>query len=247
MKAEKSQGKKLKALGGSKNLLEIRLSELRLPEIIMPKFSIDSKDVPNRILVQISAGSIGYFLGEPLVKDIYITVSSHDRLVICGNNGSGKSTLIKAIFGDEKIYKGGEWNIINKEDIGYLDQHYNNLIQDKSVFETISELIPHWSPEEVRRHLNIFLFRKNEEVSSCVSTLSGGEKARLSLAQIAAKTPKLLLLDEITNNLDLETKDHVAQVLKKYLGAIIIISHDSDFLKDIGIDENFAFNLSRTD
>ena len=87
--------------------------------------------------------------------------------------------------------------------------------------------------------LNDFLFRKNEEVNALVSTLSGGEKARLSLAHIAAKTPKLLILDEITNNLDLETKEHVVQVLKAYPGAMIIISHDADFLEEIGVNSYF--------
>lgn len=74
-------------------------------------------------------------------------------------------------------------------------------------------------------------------MNALVSTLSGGEKARLSLAQIAAKTPKLLILDEITNNLDLETKEHVIQVLKSYPGAMIVISHEVDFLEEIGISE----------
>jgi len=111
------------------------------------------------------------------------------------------------------------------------------LIPDKTVLETISDLVPAWSHAEIRRHLNDFLFRKNEEVNALVSTLSGGEKARLSLAQIAAKTPKLLILDEITNNLDLETKEHVIQVLKYYPGAMIVISHEADFLEEIGISE----------
>ncbi|QQS17000.1 MAG: ABC transporter ATP-binding protein [Neisseriales bacterium] len=85
----------------------------------------------------------------------------------------------------------------------------------------------------MRRHLNDFLFRKNEEVNSLVARLSGGSTS-VTLAQIAAKTPKLLILDEITNNLDLETKEHVAQILKAYPGAIDYISHDADFLKEIG-------------
>ena len=96
-------------------------------------------------------------------------------------------------------------------------------------------LCPAWPPSEVRKHLNDFLFRKNEEVNAKVSTLSGGEKARLSLAQIAAKTPALLVLDEMTNNLDLESKAHVIQVLKDYPGALIVISHDEDFLNKIEI------------
>lgn len=87
----------------------------------------------------------------------------------------------------------------------------------------------------MRRHLNDFLFRKNEEVNALIRTLSGGGKACLSLAQVAAKTPKLLILDEITNNLNLETRDHVIQVLTDYLGAMIVISHDEDFLKAINV------------
>jgi len=71
-----------------------------------------------------------------------------------------------------------------------------------------------------------------------VSQLSGGEKARLSLALIAAKTPALLILDEVTNNLDYETREHVIQVLQDYPGALIVISHDEDFLKAIAITED---------
>ena len=75
-----------------------------------------------------------------------------------------------------------------------------------------------------------------------VAQLSGGEKARLSLAQIAARTPKLLILDEITNNLDLETRGHVIEVLKNYPGAMIVISHDADFLEEIGINAYFKIS-----
>jgi ATPase subunit of ABC transporter with duplicated ATPase domains len=67
-------------------------------------------------------------------------------------------------------------------------------------------------------------------------------RARLSLAQIGAKTPKLLILDEITNNLDLETRGHVIEVLKNYLGAMIVISHDADFLEEIGINHYLEIN-----
>lgn len=92
---------------------------------------------------------------------------------------------------------------------------------------------------ETRKHLNDFLFRKNEEVDALVSTLSGGEKARLSLAQIAAITPKLLILDEMTNNLDRETRTHVIQVLQDYPGAMIVISHDCDFLNAINVTDGY--------
>jgi ATPase subunit of ABC transporter with duplicated ATPase domains len=189
------------------------------------------------MVVQISNGSVGYCEGQPILSGISLSLQSPEHIAITGDNGSGKSTLIKAILGDESVCKTGDWHVIKQEDIGYLDQHYGTLIPDKTILETISDLVPAWSHAEIRRHLNDFLFRKNEEVSTLVGTLSGGEKARLSLAQIAAKTPKLLILDEITNNLDLETKEHVIQVLKYYPGAMIVISHEADFLEEIGISE----------
>ncbi|GHU20042.1 hypothetical protein FACS189472_10710 [Alphaproteobacteria bacterium] len=81
------------------------------------------------------------------------------------------------------------------------------------------------------------LFRKNEEVNVPVKNLSCGEKARLSLAKIAANPPKLLILDEITNNIDLETRDHIVEILREYPAAMIIISHDEIFLDEIGVEK----------
>ncbi len=237
MKAESSQGKKLRAIETTKEDLNNKLAGLRLPEIIVPKFSIKASDVNTRVLVQITSGSVGYSKDLPLLSGINLSLSGDERIVLGGDNGSGKTTLVKAILSDEAVYKTGEWHVVKREDIGYLDQHYATLDPQKTVLETISALVPVWSHAEIRRHLNDFLFRKNEEVNALVSTLSGGEKARLSLAQIAAKTPKLLILDEITNNLDLETKDHVIQVLKAFPGAMVVISHDADFLEEIGISE----------
>jgi ATPase subunit of ABC transporter with duplicated ATPase domains len=179
---------------------------------------------------------VGFEPGRPLLSDIHLTIMGQDRLAIGGNNGSGKSTLFKAILGDEALHKTGDWFVLKREDISYLDQHYQNLDPHKTVLESLSDLVPDWPHAQLRRHLNDFLFRKNEEVNARVATLSGGEKVRASLAQIAASTPKLLILDEITNNLDVETKAHVVQVLKAYPGAILVISHDEDFLDEIGVD-----------
>ena len=120
-----------------------------------------------------------------------------------------------------------------------LNQHYSNLKPNTSVIQHIQDLRQDWTEIEARRHLSGFLFRKNEEVMQVCANLSGGEKARLSLSMIAAKTPRIIILDEITNNLDLETKEHVIQVLKEYPGAMIIVSHEEDFLEAIDIDYKF--------
>ncbi|MCX5922138.1 MAG: ATP-binding cassette domain-containing protein [Candidatus Dependentiae bacterium] len=239
MKAEKSQGKKFRTLEDTKQDLQEKLSELRLPEEIVPTFSLSSANVMGRTLISIVDGSVGYLGQEPLLKQISLQVGPHDRIAIMGANGSGKSTLMKAILGDVQVATAGDWYTPKPQDIGYLDQQYGTLNADKTVFETIQDLVPTHSHAEIRRHLNDFLFRKNEEVNTLVTNLSGGEKARLTLAQIAAKTPRLFMLDEITNNLDLETRGHVIEVLKEYPGAMIVISHDEDFLKEIGVTDEY--------
>ena len=238
-RAEQTSGRKKVAIDDKKQVLSERLSALQLPTAIEPKFSLQASDMGDKTILSITDGSVGYLGAVPLLKEIHLALRSQDRIAILGDNASGKSTLIKAILEDATVIKSGNWFMPKKVDIGYLDQHYNTLSMDKSVGETISACVPTWSHAEVRCHLNDFLFRKNEEVNMRVEQLSGGEKVRLCLAHIAALTPKMLILDEITNNLDLETKTHVIEVLKEYPGAMIVISHDEAFLKEIGIEDGY--------
>lgn len=235
LNAEETSGRKKTAIYEQKSQLIETLQNIRLSEVIKPRFSISSANIGERSVSQIIDGSIGYKHNNALISKINLTLHKEDKLAIMGDNASGKSSLAKAILHDPMIYKTGQWHVLNQTDIGYLDQHYSTLSQNKSVFETIEELVPHWAYIDIRSFLNDFLFRKNEEVNAKVSTLSGGEKARLCLAQIAARTPKLLILDEISNNLDIETKEHIIQILSSYPGAMIIISHDGEFLDRVGI------------
>ncbi|GHU11788.1 erythromycin ABC transporter ATP-binding protein [Alphaproteobacteria bacterium] len=239
MKAEKSQGSKLKSIDDKKQELSEQLSQIRLPEIIVPKFSLSHQDVADKTIVSIVDGSVKYTNNETILQEINLSIMSRERVTIVGNNGSGKTTLVKAICGSDSVIRSGDWNLLNPRNTGFLDQHYKNLDPGKSAVEIISEANSLWSHAEIRKHLNDFLFRKNEEVNAPVKTLSGGEKARLSLAKIAANSPKLLILDEITNNIDLETRDHVINVLRKYPSAIIVISHDDDFLSQIKIEKYY--------
>ena len=167
------------------------------------------------------------------MKNINLCVSSNERLAIRGDNASGKTTLIKAML-DAQYRLNGSWYVSDEKNIGYLDQHYKNIDPGKTVLENLQT--PGKNMAELRGHLNDFLFRKNEQVNQKAGLLSGGELARLSLAQLAINTPEVLILDEVTNNLDLKTRNHVIEVLRNYPGAIIVISHDEDFLNSIGID-----------
>ncbi len=235
-RAEQTSGQKQQALQHKKENLLGQLAGLALPEIIVPTFSLLANEISGRVLVSVSQASVGY--DQPILKNIALSVTGRMRLAIAGKNGSGKSTLVKAILGDSSVVKTGEWIVPKRSDIGYLDQHYSSLDPQKTVLEIIQDQVD-WPHAEIRKHLNAFLFRKNEEVNSLVSHLSGGEKARIALAQLAARTPKLLMLDEVTNNIDLETRSHMVEVLKAYPGAMMVISHDADFLESIGINETF--------
>ncbi len=237
-RSQETSGNKKANIDRKNQDLLAQLKDLRLPEIIMPTFNLEAIDSPRQWL-SISRGAIAYGDQPPIVTEIYLSVLSQSRIAILGDNGAGKSTLLKAILRDAHVVRSGEWSLPKLDYVGYLDQHYQTLTAEKTVLELISELAPNNSMIQIRQHLSDFLFRSTEEVNAKVSQISGGEKARLSLAQIAAKTPGLLILDEVTNNLDLETRQHVISVLKQYPGALIAVSHDTDFLAAIDIQEYY--------
>ncbi len=244
-RAEETSGGKKSAIQDRKHSLQEQAFNLRLPEIIIPQFSIPSSARGDHMILSIANGAVAYVEGKPLLQDINVSLKARERISLQGANGSGKSTVLKAILDDAALIRSGDWIMLKPADIGYLDQHYASLAPEKTVFEIIAECLPHESAGEQRRHLNDFLFRKNEEVNVLVRQLSGGEKARLCLAQIAARLPKLLILDEISNNLDLETREHMIEVLKDYPSAMIIVSHDEDFLKAIGVEQGYQLVKGR--
>ena len=236
-KSEKARGKNFQNLNERKKELAEELNEIFVPEVIIPKFNFDGIKFGDSLLIV--DGAVGYEPDNFILKNININLEHN--LAIVGDNGSGKTTLVRAILGDPRIFKKGQWYVPKK--IGYVDQHYLILDKNKTALEIIQETVMNWQAAEVRRHLNEFLFRKNEEVNIPVKYLSGGEQARLCMAKIAADPPYLLILDEITNNIDLETRNHIAQILKNYNFQFIVISHDENFLNEINIKQRYYTNL----
>ncbi|QRN04213.1 ATP-binding cassette domain-containing protein [Legionella sp. MW5194] len=240
-RGQRTANKNSKHLQSEKQQWFEEKERLRQPEIIRPHFSLAHKTQGNQLIVNIQNGIIGY--DQPLLHNIHFSLSGHQRLAVSGANGVGKSTLVKALLSDAVPRLGGQWHVPAKEAMGYLDQHYSTLNPRLSVYETIESLPLRWQSQAIRRHLSAFLFRKNEEVHAPVATLSGGEKARLALAVIAAFPQQLLILDEITNNLDLDTQNHVIEVLREFPGAMIVISHDSAFLEAIGVERFYTLGV----
>ncbi|CEG57633.1 ATP-binding cassette domain-containing protein [Legionella fallonii] len=238
LRSQETEGKKKRKLAEDKEFLVHQLQEINIVEEITPQFELSPSAKTTKALVTITEGVVSYEQ-QVILKSINLNITGNSRLAICGANGSGKSTLLKAIMGDTSVKKEGLWITPAPQDIGYLDQHYQLLTETDSVLDTIEGCRPEWTHAEIRHHLNHFLFRKNEQVHTLISQLSGGEKARLTLAKIAAKPPKLLILDELTNNLDFKTRNHVITLLKNYPGPFIVVSHDNDFLHLIDINGTY--------
>jgi len=233
LKGSATIGKNTKNLNQQKNTILDELASIRLPDVLKPKFSM-IKQSKNSLSLSITDGKAGYG-NEWILKDINLQIYQGERATITGPNGSGKSTLFKAILQESDVCVEGNWLLPKRDLLGYLDQHYSMLCPHETVMQSIQKIKPMWPDPEIRKHLNDFLFRKNEEISAYTSNLSGGEQARLCLAQITALSPSLLLLDEVTNNLDSQTKEHLIQVLNAYKGTLLVISHDEHFLKQIGV------------
>jgi ATPase subunit of ABC transporter with duplicated ATPase domains len=225
-------------LNQTREALSRQLNQLWKPEEISYSFNL-SASAADKAIVTINQGSCGYLDNQPILQQINLNLFGNNRIAISGANGSGKSTLVKAIMGNQSIWRSGEWLVPNLQNIAYLDQHYSNLPCEQTILEYLKTIAPSLSSNELRNFLNQFLFRKNEEINNRIGVLSGGEKARLSLAAIALVKPKLLIMDEITNNVDLITRKYVIHVLQTYPGAMLIISHDTTFLGEIQINERY--------
>lgn len=237
-KGQTTTGNKKRVLSDGRNECLSKLDEIYIPSAIIPKFAFDQKQIAtDKMLVDINNGSCGYDI--EILKNVYLQVKSRERVAIIGSNGSGKTTLVRAILSDLKITKTGSWQVPFKEDIGYLDQHYSIFTMD-SPFDEIKSRMPYSTDAEIRMHLNNYLFRSNQQVHAEIQTLSGGERARLCMAIIASTPFQLLILDEPTNNIDIETKQHLIDVLNKYQGGLLVISHDQEFLEKVGISFEYG-------
>ena len=173
--------------------------------------------------------------GEPLIRDFSTEVSRGDRIGIVGPNGSGKTTLLRLILG-ELTPDSGEIRLGSNLQIAYFDQMRTRLREDKSLIENIGDGQAYITLNGVKRHvlsyLQDFLFSA-ERARGPISALSGGERNRLLLACLFSHPSNVLVLDEPTNDLDMETLDLLAELLADYKGTVITVSHDRAFLDSV--------------
>ena len=162
-----------------------------------------------------------------IIRDVSLTIN--DRFVaITGPNGSGKSTLMKLMNG-MLTPTGGKLSIGYNIKIGYYDQENRGLSMHKTVFEEMHDEYPEKKDGELRSTLALFLFGA-EDIDKPISALSGGERARLTLAKLILKKVNLLIMDEPTNHLDIGSTEALENALLAFDGTIIAVSHDRYFI-----------------
>ncbi|SFE47447.1 ATP-binding cassette, subfamily F, member 3 [Lentibacillus persicus] len=168
---------------------------------------------------------------DPVFSNVTLHVNRGERIALVGPNGVGKSTLLKAILGrlnpSEGIIKIG-----TNVQIGYYDQEQEMLSSSKMVLDELWDLYPETDEKDIRTVLGNFLFT-GEDVLKTVHSLSGGEKARLSLSKLMMEKANLLVLDEPTNHLDIDSKEVLEAALMDFSGTIIFVSHDRYFINKI--------------
>ena len=178
------------------------------------------------------------FAGRTLIKSFNATIMRGDRIGIVGPNGAGKTTLIRAIMGDLKPTH-GYVRIGTGVAYQYFDQYHEQLYPQKSVADNVAdghgEVVINGKTRHVISYLSSFLFT-GRRARSPVSVLSGGEKNRLLLAKLFAKPSNVLIMDEPTNDLDLETLDLLEDLISQYPGTVIVISHDRRFIDKVATE-----------
>ncbi|MCP1101662.1 ATP-binding cassette subfamily F protein 3 [Aequitasia blattaphilus] len=163
-----------------------------------------------------------------LFSNLSFEIKRREKVAIIGNNGTGKTTLLKIINGMVS-QDAGTLSIGASVDIAYYDQEHHILNEKNTVFEEISDAYPDLSNTAIRNLLAGFLFF-GDDVQKLISSLSGGEKGRVSLAKLMLSKANLLILDEPTNHLDVDSKEILEEALQSFEGTVLYVSHDRYFI-----------------
>ncbi|MGV0921629.1 ribosomal protection-like ABC-F family protein [Empedobacter falsenii] len=220
--------------GISQDLQTLRSSLSPLDKM---KFGFDHSHL-HKGKVLLTATNINFGYNDKLIweNNLNFEIISRERIAIKGKNGSGKTTLIKLILGKIKPQKGTIYRA-EKKSI-YIDQDYSLLNNKLEVYEQAQQFNTSALQEhEIKIRLNRFLFSKDDWEKPCL-TLSGGERMRLLLCclTINSKAPDIIILDEPTNNLDIQNIEILTKAINEYQGTLIVVSHDEAFLEQIKIE-----------
>lgn len=206
----------------------------RLEQQKNAKFTVEKAESSGKIVAEISNVDFSY-ADTKLIRNFSTLISRGDRIGFVGKNGIGKSTLLKLILGKLKPQKGSV-KLGTRQDVAYFDQQRALLDMDKTVIDNLnhgSDFIDvNGQPRHVIGYLQDFLFTP-QRARSPVRSLSGGECNRLLLARLFLKPANILVLDEPTNDLDVETLELLEEMLVNYEGTLLLVSHDRAFIDNV--------------
>lgn len=211
-----------------------REREARRDALSSVRLSLDAGERSGKVVIENKA-LLKSFDGRPIVKSLDLRVMRGDKLGLLGKNGTGKTTLIKLILGKLQA-DSGTVKLGTNLSVAYFDQLREQLDLNQTVAQTISPGSDWVEIAGVKKHimsyLNDFLFSP-QKANVRISTLSGGERNRLLLARLFALPANLLVLDEPTNDLDIDTLELLEQTLADYTGTVLLVSHDRRFLDNV--------------
>ncbi|WP_281962613.1 ABC-F family ATP-binding cassette domain-containing protein [Bacillus cereus] len=193
-------------------------------------FHFDIEKQSGNDVLQVNDATIGYD-GNPIIEHVTMRLTRGDSVALVGPNGIGKSTLLKSIVNKLPLLN-GDVSFGSNVSVGYYDQEQANLTSSKRVLNELWDEYPLQPEKEIRTILGNFLFT-GDDVLKPVSSLSGGQKARLALAKLIMQKSNLLILDEPTNHLDLNSKEILENALIDYPGTLLFVSHDRYFINRV--------------
>ena len=180
-------------------------------------------------LIVLDDAAVGYAAGAPVLSRLNLRIDPDDRIALVGRNGNGKTTLARLLAGQLQPMSGALIGS-GKLRVGYFAQHQiEELVPDETPLQHMERLLAGAKPGEVRAQLGRFGF-SGDKANVAVRPLSGGERARLSLALITRDAPHMLILDEPTNHLDVEAREALVEALAGFGGAVVVVSHDRHLL-----------------
>lgn len=193
-------------------------------------FHFDIEKQSGNDVLQVKDATIGYDK-DPIIEHVTMRLTRGDSVALVGPNGIGKSTLLKSIVNKLPLLH-GDVSFGPNVSVGYYDQEQANLTSSKRVLNELWDEYPLQPEKEIRTILGNFLFT-GDDVLKPVSSLSGGQKARLALAKLMMQKSNLLILDEPTNHLDLNSKEILENALIDYPGTLLFVSHDRYFINRV--------------
>ncbi|HDZ23709.1 MAG TPA: ABC transporter ATP-binding protein, partial [Desulfobacteraceae bacterium] len=192
------------------------------------RFSFPEVSRSGRDVVSFEGMSKGFGQG-PLYRDVNLTVRRGEKIAIIGPNGCGKTTLLRMVAGEMEPDE-GKISLGYGVSIGYFAQHHSEMLMpQKTVIDEVYQVVPHETVGFIRNVCSAFLF-SGEDVDKVIGVLSGGERARVSLAKLLVKPGNMMVMDEPTNHLDISSSETLIDALEKYNGTLLFVSHNQSFI-----------------